>query len=144
MLNRLNRHNQGSVLLLFPAALLVMVVLGAMVIDVGLVTLRGRELQAVAASAANDSLAALDEAVLRRSGSVTINQAQAQDIVATAVASGSLPQARIVKIVVSDLQITVTLALDVELVMAPALGDLNQLTLTRSANVVVLNNGVQK
>ena len=138
MLNRVHCRDRGTVLLLFPAAVLVMVVLGAMVIDVGLITLRGRELQAVAASAANDSLAALDEVVLRTYGIVSINQAQAHAIVTTAVANGPLPQAKIVSIAVNELQISVTLALDVELVMAPALGDLNQVTLTRSANVVVL------
>ena len=133
-----HRNDRGTILLLFPAALLAMVVLGAMVIDVGYTTVRGRELQAVAASAANDSLAALDEQVLRTNGTVELNQTKARQIVAAAIARGPLPQARIVNVGIDGLNITVSLQLDVELVMAPALGNLNQITLTRTAQVVVI------
>ncbi|MCY4457241.1 MAG: pilus assembly protein TadG-related protein [Acidimicrobiaceae bacterium] len=132
------RHDRGSILLLFPAALLAMIVLGAMAIDVSYTTVRGRELQAVAASAANDSLAALDVQVLRTNGTVELNQTKARQIVAAAIARGPLPQARIVNVGIDGLKITVSLQLDVELVMAPALGNLNQITLTRTAQVVVI------
>ncbi|MDE0066934.1 MAG: hypothetical protein OXN44_08685 [Acidimicrobiaceae bacterium] len=123
---------------MFPAALLVMVVLGAIVIDVGYTTVRGRELRAVAASAANDSLAALDIATLRATGAAVIDEGVAHRIVAQAVALGPLPDARVVDVEINGFAIAVTLQLDIQLVMAPALGDLKQVTLQRTARAVVL------
>ena len=123
---------------MFPAALMVMVILGAIVIDVGYTTIRGRELRAVAASAANDSLAALDIAVLRATGDVVIDERAARRIVAQAIALGPLPDAQIVGIDINGFEIAVTLQLEIELVMAPALGDLNRVTLIRTERAVVL------
>ena len=133
------RDDRGTVLLLFPAALMVMVILGAMVVDVGYTTIRGRELRAVAASAANDSLAALDVVELRTSGRAVIDEAAARRTVAEAVAAGPLPDARIVDVVVDRFEIAVTLALDLDLVMAPALGDLARVTLVRTERAAVLS-----
>ncbi len=140
MLNRdrTRTSDRGTVLLMFPAALMVMVVLGAIVIDVGYTATRGRELRAVAASAANDSLAALDIAVLRATGDVVIDASTAHRTVAQAIALGPLPDAQIVGIDINGLEIAVTLRLEVELVMAPALGDLNRVTLIRTERAVVL------
>ena len=140
MLNkdRTRTSDQGTVLLMFPAALMVMVILGAMVIDVGYTTIRGRELRAVAASAANDSLAALDIAVLRATGDVVIDEGAAHRIVAQAIALGPLPDAQIVDIEIEGFEIAVTLRLEIDLVMAPALGDLNRVTLIRTERAVVL------
>ena len=132
------RDNRGTVLLMFPAALMVMVILGAIVVDVGYTTIRRRELRAVAASAANDSLAALDIAELRTTGEIVIDDAAAHRIVAEAIASGPLPNARIVDVVINHFEITVTLQLDLELVMAPALGDLRRVTLVRTERAVVI------
>lgn len=132
------RDDRGTVLLLFPAALMVMVILGAIVVDVGYTTIRGRELRAVAASAANDSLAALDVVELRTSGRAVIDDAAARRTVAEAIAAGPLPDARIVDVVVDRFEITVTLALDLDLVMAPALGDLARVTLVRTERAAVL------
>ena len=140
MLNkdRTRTSDRGTVLLMFPAALMVMVVMGAIVIDVGYTAIRGRELRAVAASAANDSLAALDIAVLRATGDVVINKSTARRIVAQAIALGPLPDAQIVGIDINGFEIAVTLRLEIELVMAPALGDLNRVTLIRTERAVVL------
>ena len=140
MLNkdRTRTSDRGTVLLMFPAALMVMVILGAMVIDVGYTTIRGRELRAVAASAANDSLAALDIAVLRATGDVVIDEGTARRIVAQAIALGPLPDAQIVDIEIEGFEIAVTLRLEIDLVMAPALGDLNRVTLIRTERAVVL------
>lgn len=133
------RGNRGTVLLLFPAALMVMVVLGAIVIDVGYTTIRGRELGAVAASAANDSLGALDVSVLRATGEVVISESDAHRIVARAIALGPLPDAQIVNIDIQGFEIAVTLRLDIDLVMAPALGDLNRVRLIRTERAIVLS-----
>ena len=140
MLNkdRTRTSDRGTVLLMFPAALMVMVILGAIVIDVGYTAIRGRELRAVAASAANDSLAALDIAVLRATGDVVIDEGTAHRIVAQAIALGPLPDAQIVGIEINGFEIAVTLRLEIDLVMAPALGDLNRVTLIRTERAVVL------
>lgn len=135
---RCARGDHGTVLLMFPAALMVMVILGAIVVDVGYTTIRGRELSAVAASAANDSLAALDIVELRTTGRTVIDDAQARRTVAAAVAAGPLPDARIVKVSINRFEISVTLSLEIELVMAPALGDLARVRLVRTERAAVL------
>jgi len=136
--------DRGSVLLLFPAALFVVIVLGALVIDVSLSQVRARELESVAASAANDALAALDVAALRSTGEVQIDLARAETIVMDAIANGPLPDATVVAVTVTgfggpDPEIAVTLTLTVELVMSPALpGDIGSTTITRTRSVSIL------
>ena len=129
---------------MFPAAFLIMIVLGAIVIDVGLSQVRARELEAVASSAANDALGALDIAELRSSGEIRFDVDRARLIVADSVAAGALPDAVIVDITMIDVggpdpQIEVTLTLTVDFIMAPALpGDLDSTTITRTRSVSVL------
>ncbi len=136
--------DRGTVLIMFPAAVLIMVILGAIVIDVGYTHVRARELQAVAASAANDSLAALDVSALRSGAGVVIDETGARAIVAEAIAAGPLPDATITDVeITTDAagrpQISVTLSLDVDLVMAPAIGDLDRITLTRTERAVIID-----
>ena len=136
--------DDGTVLLLFPAAALVMIVLGALVIDVSLSQVRARELESVAASAANDALAALDVDALRTNSEIRFDIDRAHAIVATAVAAGPLPSASVDIVTVTGMntprpEISVTLTLVVEFVMAPALpGDLGSTTVTRTATVSIL------
>lgn len=138
------RGDRGSVLMMFPAAFLIMIILGAIVVDVGLSQVRARELEAVASSAANDALGALDIAELRTSGDVRFDLNRAEAIVAQSVAAGALPDATIVDVTVidaggTDPQLEVTLTLEVEFIMAPALpGDLDSTTITRSRSVSIL------
>lgn len=143
----LTPEDRGTVLLLFPAAVVIMFLLGAIVVDVSLTQIRARELEAVAASAANDALAALDVDALRSGEGIVITEAGARAEVAAAVAAGPLADARIDAVTVSrDAQnrtvIAVTLALDVDLVMAPAVGDLGQVTLRRTERAVILGSDV--
>ncbi len=142
MLNR--GEDRGTVLIMFPAAVLIMVILGAIVIDVGYTHVRARELQAVAASAANDTLAALDVAVLRSEGTIVINEAAAHRIITEAIAAGPLPDATLNNLDVTTdaagrLQIAVTLSLEIDLVRAPAVSDLDRIILTRTERAVILD-----
>lgn len=138
------RGDRGSVLMMFPAAFLIMIILGAIVVDVGLSQVRARELEAVASSAANDALGALDIAELRTTGEVRFDLNRAEAIVAQSVAAGALPDATIVDVTVidaggTDPQLEVTLTLEVEFIMAPALpGDLDSTTITRTRSVSIL------
>lgn len=139
---RLSRRSatseRGTMLLMFPAALMVMVVLAAMVVDVGYTTVRGRELQAVANSAANDALGAIDVTVLRNTGHVVMNKWTARDIILEAIALGPLPNAHIVDIDIARYEIAITLRIRFDLVMAPALGDLNEVILTRTGRASII------
>ena len=56
MAERFRRVDRGSVLFLFPAAFLIVLVLGAIAIDSGAAFLRQRELAAAADAAANDAV----------------------------------------------------------------------------------------
>ena len=143
--DRVRERERGTILLIFPAAVLVMFLLGAIVIDVALTQVRGRELEAVAGSAANDALAALDVAALREGRGVVIDEGNARARVAAAVANGPLPQAVTEQVTISvDPQgrtvIAVTLRLDVELVMAPAVGSLGEVRLRRTERATILGS----
>ncbi|MEZ5243908.1 MAG: hypothetical protein R2707_02335 [Acidimicrobiales bacterium] len=148
MLRRPGPHpaaQHGTVLLLFPAAVLVMFLLGAIVIDVALTQVRARELEAVAGSAANDALAALDVAALRSGRGVVIDEADARARVVASVVNGPLPDAVVEQVAISlDPQgrtvIAVTLRLDIGLVMAPAVGDLGDITLRRTERATILGS----
>ena len=130
--------------MLFPAGFLVMIVLGAIVIDVSLSQVRARELEAVASSAANDALGALDLTALRSGGELRFDLSRAQLIVAESIASGPLPDAKIIDVVVvgngdSIPQLHLTLRLGVDFIMASALpGDLDSTTITRTQSVSIL------
>ncbi len=61
------RGDRGSVLILMPAAVLVVLLLGAIAVDLSIVHLRQRQAVAAASGAANDAVTAgLDQAALRR------------------------------------------------------------------------------
>lgn len=138
------KRDRGTVLLLFPAAFMIMIILGAIVIDVSLSHVRARELEAVASSAANDALAALDVEALRTDGEVRFDLTRAEQIVRDAVANGARPDAVVLAVGVDrnragEPQLTVTLQLEVDFVMAAALPaglDSTVITRTRTASIL--------
>jgi hypothetical protein len=72
-------RERGSVLMLMPAAILVMVVLGAITVDLTVARLGQRELIAAAADAANDATTVgIDQATLRAGGGTTIDPGRAE------------------------------------------------------------------
>jgi len=72
------RNDNGSVLMLFPAAILIMFILAAITIDLTAVHARQRDLLAAATDAANDAATAgLDEAALRAGLGYRIDQNKA-------------------------------------------------------------------
>jgi hypothetical protein len=136
---------RGTILFLFPAAVLIMFILGAIVIDVSLTQVRARELEAVAESAASDALAALDIVALRNGEGFVIPEADAALRARASVAAGPLPNA-VVDLLRVDVDsqgrtiVAVTLSLTVDLVMAPGVGDLDQVTLTRTGRATILGS----
>jgi len=77
MLRRL-RGSQGSALMLMPAAVLIMFVLGAIAVDLTALRVGQRDLQAALTDAANDAVAgALDESLLRAGGGYRVDRSAA-------------------------------------------------------------------
>ena len=85
-------RDRGSVLMLMPAAVLVLVVLGAVAVDFSIAFLGERELANAASAAANDAAAAaIDEPLFRETGRVVLDCGRANEV---AQASFKLFQSR--------------------------------------------------
>ncbi len=88
---RAGRSDAGSVLMLMPAAVLVVMVLGAIAVDLTAVRLGQRELVAAAGDAANDAVTVgLDEAALRRGDGYRLDATRAEQAVLEALAAKGL------------------------------------------------------
>lgn len=82
------RHDRGSVLMLMPAAVLVVLVLGAIAVDLSVVHLGEREVGAAASAAANDAVAsAVSEADLYSGGRFSLDSTEVHDVVLTSLAA---------------------------------------------------------
>lgn len=129
MLNRrprLDRTDDGSVLMLLPAAVFVVLVLAAITLDVGFVHVRAQEVRFAASSAANDALGALDADALRSTGTISFDQREAERLARAAVVSGPVPHADVEAVTVTRRsterwEVSVTLGADVRYLIAPAL-----------------------
>ncbi|MGY6500319.1 MAG: pilus assembly protein TadG-related protein [Acidimicrobiales bacterium] len=117
-------RDRGSVLLLFPAALLVVLTLGAIAVDAGVVFLHQRELAAAAGAAANDAITlGLDPEALRSDGQLIIDPARAESaVVASLARRGVLPHLAHPPVVAVEAdRVTVTLTMHADYVIARAL-----------------------
>jgi hypothetical protein len=83
-------RDRGSVLMLMPACVLVVVVLASIAVDMAMVHLRQREALDLAASAANDAVAAGADPALLRSGTFGLDPGRVQATVERTVAASSL------------------------------------------------------
>jgi hypothetical protein len=87
---RAHVQDRGSVLMLVPAGLLIVLVMASIAVDMALVQLRQRQAHDLAAGAANDAAtAAADQAALR-TGDVLVDGDRAQAVVAQIVAASEL------------------------------------------------------
>ncbi len=135
--------DRGTVLMLFPAAFFAVLVLGALAVDVGLVQVRAREVGLAASSAADDALSALDLVELRTSGRVRLDPGRATAIVHDTVAATAPAGSRVTRIELATApdglpRVAVTVCLDVDLVVAPALpGTAPTRTVCRTGRTVV-------
>lgn len=86
----MRRSERGSVLLLMPAGILVVVLLGSIAVDFAIAFLGEREVASLATSAANDAAtAAVDEAHLRATGEFRLDPTRAERVVAATIAASS-------------------------------------------------------
>jgi Flp pilus assembly protein TadG len=120
----IRRAERGSVLFLFPAAFLIVLVLGAIAIDSGAAFLRQRELAAAADAAANDAitLAVHDSIALGAAPAIdpaAADEAVRQSLARRGVLDGLSAPPR-VTVVASD-RLEVHLEAVAEYVIAPAL-----------------------
>ena len=87
------RTQSGSALMLVPAAVLVLVILGAIAVDFSVAFLGQRELTSAAAAAANDAATAISEETFygergdRAAGSIRIDEGRARRVVDQALAA---------------------------------------------------------
>ena len=82
------RRERGSVLLLVPAGVMVLLVLATIAVDAAAAFLAQRELANAAAAAANDAVAQIDEAAFyRTAGAVTIDPDRAAAVADAATAA---------------------------------------------------------
>ena len=80
-------HERGSVLMLMPAAVMVMLVLGSIVVDFAVVGLRARELHNIAAAAADDAAVAGLSPEALRAGITVIDRDRARNVVRAGLAA---------------------------------------------------------
>lgn len=85
----MTRWERGSVLLLMPAAVLAVLVLGAIAVDAAVVLLAEREASSLAAAAANDAATAADEAALRAGAGFVLDEDRARRVVLATVGVSS-------------------------------------------------------
>jgi Flp pilus assembly protein TadG len=115
--------DRGTVLVFMPAAVLILMVLGALAVDFTAVHLRQRELENAADAAANDAAAAaVDSPGLRNDGEVLIDRQLAASVIAASVGARNLDGATIDGANIVDNEITVSLSMHVEYIFARALG----------------------
>lgn len=123
----LRRGERGSVLMLAPAGVLVVIVLASLAVDFGIAFLGERELASLAASSANDAVAAaVDEDHLRRTGEFRLDADLVERIVTATLATSSTevdldPPDVVVTTVDGEPAVRVRLTGRVDYVFAPAI-----------------------
>ena len=138
-------QDRGTVMLLFPASVIVILVLAAIVLDIGLVHVRVEELRAAAASAANDVLGAVDIDHLRDTGEIVFDLEVGKSLVADSIAAGPLPQATVDSVSISRdsanrWEIAVTVRMTIDYIIAPALpGNKSSLDAVVTERVLVVS-----
>jgi len=111
--------------MLMPAAVLVMMLLGAIALDAAAIRMQARELRNAARSAANDALsAALDVDHLRETGEIRLDGGRARSIVDDAIGQRSIDGVEVDAVVVTTevdgtLVLTVTLRRSVDHILRP-------------------------
>ncbi len=108
-------------LMLMPAAVLIMIVLGAIVIDLSVLRMRAGELDNVATAAANDAAGQLSDDSIYEGRGPTIATSIAQRAVAESLAARNLDGVVVRAVVVQADSVSVTLDLEVEMIFGRAL-----------------------
>lgn len=114
-------RQRGAVLMLMPVGVLVVLVLGSLAVDLGLVHLRQLELDDLAAAAANDAASALAADTLYTTGTVALAPDAARAAAAATVAARDLEGVRLQAVTIDGDRVRVVLSLHVEYLLAPVM-----------------------
>lgn len=122
------RGDRGSALMLMPAGVLIVLVLGALAVDAAILFLGERELADLTAAAANDAATvALNEASFYECGRLALDEQRAEEVAATVASARVSDAVTLTSVEVevrNDLdppQVTVAAAGTVRLVFTPAM-----------------------
>ncbi len=136
------RTDRGTTLLLFPAAVLVMMILGAIAVDLGNVQLARRQLVSAAGAAADDASDQLSVASVRSGGPFRLDpdaaRRRALDDLARADLPGHAAGRSSVVVDPTGRTVTVTIARDVPHIFGraiPGVPDSQRVTVTISARL---------
>ena len=133
------RSARASVLLLMPAALVIVLLLGAISVDAAILHLRQREAANVAFDAANDAAgAALDLDRLRADGDRVLDPATAKAVAADTIAAARVTDLRLVDVAVVGDEVVVRVAVEARRLFGPGFGATRvvELSATRRATAV--------
>jgi len=126
--------------MLMPAAVLIMLILGAIVIDLTVYRMRASELDNLATSAANDAAGQLADGSIYEGGGPTIARDVAERVVAESLAARDLDGVWVRDITVQPDSVSVSLGSEVEMIFAKALpgsGRTRELTALATALTLV-------
>jgi hypothetical protein len=139
----MRRDQRGSVLMLVPAAVLVLLVLASICVDSAIALLGSRQLDAMTAAAANDiaSTTVDDTAFYRHQGSIELRQADADRVVALAFdrAPTGFESMR-AEATVTGRQVVVRAEASVRLLFARAIPGVRHTTTVRAATRAILSS----
>jgi len=118
------RRDRASVLMLMPAGVLVVLLLGAIAFDLSLLFLRQRQASSVAADVANDlATAALDDMAFRATGEFRLDPVRAEELGVALVGASDVAE-RVTEVeiaVVGPSVVEVALTLEVDYVFAKSI-----------------------
>ncbi len=133
-------RQRGSVLMLMPAGVLIVLMLGAIAFDLSLVFLRQRQTSSVAADVANDlATSALDEAAFRSTGIYQLDPDRADELGARLVRSSDIGD-EVIEVSVNVLRadtVEVVVVVAVDYVFARAIPGAASGTTVRASAVAV-------
>ncbi len=125
---------RGSVLLLMPAGVLIVLLLGAVAVDSAAVYLSQRQAYNVAFDAANDAAGAgIDLGIARGSGEFVLDPTRVHDIAASTVAASGGEGMTLVEATIAGDEVVVTVEATVRHVFAPAFGRPSRETIRMTA-----------
>lgn len=133
------RRDRGTVLMLMPAAVLVLVVLGAIAVDSAVVFMAQRNLVAAAGDASNDAGAlAFRRSSLYQGGAVQLDRSAVGRTVAAVLSREGVDGAKIesVRISADGHQATVVVSRRVDLIFAPVVPGVSHSRMVRATVTV--------
>lgn len=117
------RRTTGSVLMLMPAAVLIVLLLGAIAVDSAVVYLAQRQAYNVAFDAANDAAGAgFDRDLARRTGEIRYDPDRVRAVAEEAVAAAGVEALELIAVDAAGDEVAVTVEIRVRHVFAPAFG----------------------